>query len=360
MTIDRKPTPTEIAQVMAIFRAKDEKKRVFADMYGDMRPPIVIKHGGKLMTAFEGGIYLQTQEGPYNFVNVLHDHALMFFGVPYLEAQERKEINERHPALQWMYHSVEHHQMLLRDYGNIENDQLGFFVSWIRFAYDLYTIRDNAKLERRLKLRLLSNKDFQGARHELRVAAVAVAAGFQIKFENEADNATGHAEFVGTDQSGLKIAVEAKSRHRHGVQGFQGGRHLEPGSKVDIRNIILDAYKKKTNIPMYVFVDANLPPAIEKKQIQVWLAEIYDTMADLSKEGYADACAANTLFISNDPSHYVGNRQINNDTDALWFIHFEAKEPRVPNPTADMTERLYRAFTQRITPPSDIPDFNTP
>jgi hypothetical protein len=149
MTSARKPTPDEIAHVMAIFRAKDEKRRAFADTYGDMRPPMVVKHDGKLMTAFEGAIYRQSQEGPYNFVNILHDHALMFYGVPYLEAEERKPLNERHPALQWMYHSVEHHQKLL-----------GFSAAWIRFAYDLYTIRDNAKLERRMKLRLLSNKDF--------------------------------------------------------------------------------------------------------------------------------------------------------------------------------------------------------
>lgn len=360
MTNARKPTPEEIAHVMAIFRAKEEKRRAFANAHGDMRPPMVIKYDGKLMTALEGAIYLQTQEGPYNFVNILHDHALLFFGVPYLEAEERKPLDERHPALQWMYHSVEHCQKLLRDHGSTEKDQLGFSAAWIRFAYDLYTIRDNAKLEQRMKLRLLSTKDFQGARHELRVAAVAIAAGFRIEFENEKDNAIGHAEFIGTDQSGLKIAVEAKSRHRHGVQGFQGGKQLEPGSKVDIRNIILDAYMKKKTIPMYAFVDANLPPAANKEQLQSWLAEIHDTMVDLEKEGYADACPANTLFICNDPSHYVGNRQLNNETDRLWIVHFEANEPCVPHPAADMTARLYRAYTQRIAPPADIPDFDSP
>ena len=75
----------------------------------------------------------------------------------------------------------------------------------------MYTIRDNAKLEKRMKKRLLSKMEFQGARHELKVAAVGIAAGFHVEFENEKDNSIGHAEFIGTSKSGLRIAVEAKS-----------------------------------------------------------------------------------------------------------------------------------------------------
>ena len=82
-------------------------------------------------------------------------------------------------------------------------------------------------------------------------------------------------------------------------------------------------------------------------------------MADLQKEGYADQCPTNVLFICNDPSHYIGDRQIDNETDALWLLHFEAKDPRVGHPTTDMAERLARAHDQRISPPAEIPDFNS-
>jgi hypothetical protein len=33
---------------------------------------------------------------------MIHDYALLFFGVPYLEADEAKPFDQRHPALQWM------------------------------------------------------------------------------------------------------------------------------------------------------------------------------------------------------------------------------------------------------------------
>jgi len=49
MTSVPKPTPEEIAHVMAIFRAKDENRLAFADRYGDMRPPMVVEHDGKLL-----------------------------------------------------------------------------------------------------------------------------------------------------------------------------------------------------------------------------------------------------------------------------------------------------------------------
>jgi hypothetical protein len=89
-----------------------------------------------------------------------------------------------------------------------------------------------------------------------------------------------------------------------------------------------------------------------------WWREIHDTMGDLEKEGYADSCPANALFICNDPSHYVGAKQIVNDFDNLWILHFEAKDPRVPHPAADMAERFKKAYTQRIAPPEAIPDFD--
>ncbi len=340
---------------------QENRRREFTEKYGDMKPPTVIRLGDKLVSVVEGGIYQQIQGGPYNFPNVLHDHALLFFGVPYLEEEEKKPLDERHPALQWMYRAVEHREKLIQEQPDaLETDQYGFNAAWLRFAYDLYTIRDNAKLEARLKKRLLSKKDFQGARHELKVAALSIAAGFSIEFENEKDNAIGHAEFVGTGKSGMKIAVEAKSRHRHGVHGFEGGKKLEPGAKADVRDIILDAYKKKTPLPLFAFIDANLPPATTSEQLHAWWNEIFDTMADLEKEGYADQCPANVLFICNDPSHYVGDRQINNETDELWILHFEAKDPRVAHPATDMAERLKRAHEQRIAPPDEIPDFNSP
>jgi hypothetical protein len=112
-------------------------------------------------------------------------------------------------------------------------------------------------LRKHLKQRLLYGAYFQGARHELRVAAVCVAAGFDLKFEDESDGSRKHPEFVGKHRTlGYEIAVEAKSRHRFGVNGFTGGKEGAPEDSVGIRDLVLGAYKKASSVPFYVFVDA--------------------------------------------------------------------------------------------------------
>ena len=77
---------------MALFRAKEKQRLEFAEKYGDMRVPQVVRAGNKLYSAIEGGIYAQTYEGDYNFTNIPHDHALIFFGVHYLEDEEKRSL----------------------------------------------------------------------------------------------------------------------------------------------------------------------------------------------------------------------------------------------------------------------------
>ena len=204
-----------------------------------------------------------------------------------MEVEEAKPFEERHPALQWMHTFVDHSQRLEREgKEDPRGGQIGAGAAWFRFAYDIFTIRDNAKLEARLKKRLLDRKDFQGARHELAVAAMCIAAGFDLDFEDETDNTQGHAEFIATDRvSKARIAVEAKSRHRRGVKGFAGGRDMNPGDKVDVRGLVLDAFRKAGPLPLYAFIDVNLPPVADEAAWERWMLELHQTMVDLQAEG---------------------------------------------------------------------------
>lgn len=345
-----------IEHVTKKFREREERVREFIDRYGHTRPPMAVKFGDKMMVGIGNALYRQTREGDYTFLHAIHDHALHLFGEPMLEAEEKKPLNERHPALQWMEAYVEHHNKTVAE-GNHDPraTQIGAGAAWYRFAYDLYTIQDNAKLEVVLKNRLLDPDRFQSARHELWVAALNVTAGFELQFENESDNTKTHPEFIGTDKfSNARIAVEAKSRRRNGAYGFASGKDIAPGEIVGIRQLILDAYKKKTNLPFYVFIDVNLPAA-ETETYGRWLAEIDQTMADLEKEGYAAPAPANMVFFINDPSHYLRGEQIGNQEDSLWIKHFVATEPAVPHPESNVLERFMKAWRQRAIPPKDFP-----
>ena len=155
--------------------------------------------------------------------------------------------------------------------------------------------------------------------------------------------------------------MEAKSRHRQGVQGFVGGADVKPGDKVDIRGIVLEGYKKSKAFPafpLYLFVDVNLPPVAEIAVWQRWMREIDVTMSDLAAEGYADPCPVNIVFFTNDPAHYVGRGQIQNDSDKLWMNYFEAITPQVRHPETDICGRLMKAWEQRRCPPENFPEFS--
>lgn len=350
-----------LAKVAKHFREKEQQRQSYLQKHGYARPPVSAMMGDKRMIAIGGSIYKQTQEGPYGFMNLVHDCGLEAFGDPYLEEQERRPLQERHPALQWMYTYVDHKQRLEQQ-GNVDPraHQIGAGGAWFRFAYDLFTIRDNSKLQVRLMERLLNAKDFQGARHELAVAAICVAAGFELEFEDEGDNSRKHTEFIGTDKlTGAKIAVEAKSRHRHGVKGFTGGRDIPPGLEVGIRNLVLDGFRNTENcsLPSYIFVDANLPPVPDEDTFQRWLKEIEQTMQDIAAEGYANPCPVNTVFFTNDPSHYLLRDQLGKPGNRLWFKHYEADAPRIPHPASDLVKRFLDAFTTRIAPPKEFPEF---
>jgi hypothetical protein len=353
--------PKELLQkVRKIFQEKEAKRQAFIERHGHIKPPNVIRcFDNKTASVLDGGIYFQTRETTYYFSNVIHDHALIFLGNEFLESEEAKPFELRHPAMQWLQIVCDDEE--IHKNSKIENKQeerRGVGVAWFRFAYDLFTVRDNAKLEAYLKKKLLNREMFQGARHELRVATICMAAGFTIEFEDETDVNNGHLEFIAKDIfSNTRITVEAKSKHRKGVLGFQQGRDVVAGSEVHAKNMVLEAYKKPAKFPFNVFIDVNLPPYSNEDQFNSWLMEIYDTMMGLAEKRYADPCPANAIFFCNDPSYYIMDRPLSDPTDQLWIKHFTAEKPRMPHPSNDVVERLMKAYTQRIVPPEDI-DFS--
>jgi hypothetical protein len=351
--------PDVIRKVRAKIQEKIERKAEYQKSLGHARTPVTAVAGDKRYIVIGSSIYIQTREGEYQFADVTHDCALDLFGVPFLEEQEKLPLDQRHPALQWLYQAHEYDQRQTQIAPDAPRKTVGVYAAWLRMGYDLFTIRDNAKLHGEMKRRLLAASDFQGARHELAVAAMCVAAGFEINFENEKDGSTTHPEFIGVDKlTGEKIAVEAKSRHRKGVKAFTGGKDVSPGHQVGIRGLVTDAFKKETEHPFYVFVDTNLPAPADVGEFERWQIEISQTMADLDAEGYTNPCAANAVFFTNDPSHYLGVDEIGQEKDKIWFRQFPQAVPRVAHPASDMPARFFEAYKLRIAPPAHFLDNN--
>ena len=73
-----------------------------------------------------------------------------FSGYPYLEKEEKRPLSY---AIRYYSGCTILLDTIKQEFNNelSGDDQQGFTAAWLRFAYDLYTIWDNSKLERRLK-----------------------------------------------------------------------------------------------------------------------------------------------------------------------------------------------------------------
>ncbi len=190
-----------------VFQKKEKAREIFISEHGHIRRPQLLKSGDRHIVAIGNQLFRQINPGPYNFVNAVIDYALHVFGDDFLETEENKPFEDRHPAIQWLHASGDHHnKTLAREDAKPKDFQFGIGAAWTRLAYDLYTIRDNADLQKIMRKRILNIDTFQAARHELWVAALFVAAGFEINFENEADNSKRHPEFIAVEKgTGMKV-----------------------------------------------------------------------------------------------------------------------------------------------------------
>jgi SEC-C motif len=340
-----------VKKAKAIFKEKEERRRQFVEQYGEIRMPQMIEACGSKLTTVGGAIYKQTRLGNYTFLHAVHDYALLFFGESYLKSQESLPMEKRHPALQWMYIYVQNTQE--------ENSKpIGAGAAWLRFAYDIHTISDNAKLEGKLKERIIRYRSFQTSRHELWTAALFITAGFDIDFEDESDSSTKHPEFIAIDRdTGIKIAVEAKCRQRKGILGFSDGKDTEPGEEVGISKLLKKAYKKESGLPLCIVLNTNLPPENKNWNLEYWLNQIDQTFRQLDNEGYDNPCPANLVLFYNDPSHYMLKDEIGRRNDNLWLSdYFPVSAKNSCEVMGQIRLRLLKAQKQRLHPPVEIPD----
>ena len=122
---------------------------------------------------------------------------------------------------------------------------------FFNLAYDLFVLQDAGALNASVIHRLKNKSGFQGARHEIFVAATCLRAGFNIEHDNETDGTTRHVEFAATHgETRIAIAVEAKSRHRQGVLDHNGEGRSVTNPKAGVVRLLNDAIDKAKRKPI--------------------------------------------------------------------------------------------------------------
>lgn len=229
----------------------------------------------------------------------------------------------------------------------------GPVAAYLTFAYDLFTVQNNGRLDMRLLERLKNCDQFQGARHELFAEATCLRAGFSIEHEDETDGSTRHAEFTATHKhTGQRISVEAKSKHRPGVLGFPGDQQEEGEHKLNVGKLLNDAIRKNPPHPLVVFFDLNLPWLTASRLLEKRIPPhpVIQGTLDRIRRRHLGKDPINLLVITNHPEHYSADEEVAPSPQIL-SIQTQVPVTAVPWPGALM------AVHQAANLHGSIPEF---
>lgn len=299
--------PEVVAAHEARFREIEEQRRLHVATRGHARPMLHNSHHGRKVVVVGRNVFFSSKERPWRtFHDFLMHYGRERLGKAWGAAQQRMLEGSRHPLYTMHDALVRHLAGAASEQGDLEIFSAawnGGTAGFLTFAHDLCTLADNAELQKVLLKRLRDPRSYQGARHELFAAATMVRAGFELAFENERDGSTKHPEFIATLKStGVRVAVEAKSRHRPGVLG-QPGTVNTTGRRAEAKGLFLRALVKEPQMPFAIFLDVNLPPApsIGPARLPAWLDDWERDLSSLTPEQWA---GFNIVVTSNLPFHH--------------------------------------------------------
>jgi hypothetical protein len=342
--------PEVVAKAMAITREHERQQRERERLYGQVRPEIAVDFHGYKFVAI-GNILLYMPSDRCRFLtDVLLAYVPQLFGKQWFDGEIAKPPEDRHPAMQWRIKGMNYMnaQPRLPD-GSYGAMPTGPLLAYLTFAYDLYVVAHNARLDDRLVERLKQMDQFQGARHELFAEATCLRAGFKIEHEDEKDRSSRHAEFTATHlATGQTISVEAKSKHRPGVLGQAGTRERVDDVNLRFGHLLNDAVAKNPPHPLVVFLDMNMPFEAANRFLSSIPPHpfILRTLNRMRKE-HDGKDPITQLVITSHPGHYTKDNEIPRHGHAMGQIS--------PNPLRPTNREALMAIVEATAIYGNIP-----
>lgn len=258
-------------------RIKELQKQTTA--FGSVRIPLEENLGDKRIVV--AGSQILQIPASWTFAEFLISYGRSELGIDWIS--ENQAASEPHPLVSHLKAGLS----ALRPAGQTDGPFIELMTNadlyaFISFAYDLFTVADNALVQASLLDRIRHTKQYQGARYELFAAASLLRAGFTIEFEDESDSKRSHCEFTATHgKAGRSYSVEAKSRHRD-EQSAAG----TPQARM--YKILQQALKKRADHERIIFADVNLPPDSKALFEEEWHKEIGTTLKALEQNQRTD------------------------------------------------------------------------
>lgn len=267
------------------------------------------------------------------------------------EVECAKPAEQRHPVMRWYDCLVDAQQRAVVNSGGRTPVKNGSANAFFRLAYDLYLNAHNTDLSKRLLHRLRDPNQFQGARFELAVGAMMLTAGYELQFLN--DKGPGQrVEFVGIHKtSGSKLAVEAKSKHRPSVMGFERHRPLTVPSKGNVNDLVRAAVLKDSTEPLLIFTEVNVP--FLGNQADALATEFRDCWTEVVSEEWPNGFPAVGVIFYNDASPWFEANDVP-DGPFIWCAgHSAPNRHRFDGDT--LLSQVLGAISQRCNIPEEFP-----
>lgn len=347
-----------IAKILELSKKAQIEETRRKQIYGDGKAIISVEHGDHRFVAVGNELHFSKAKETKYFTDFLIGYLGSVLGRSWIEEQLKLEPVNRHQLIVWHDQAVEYRRGQVPDKSGIVCvPASGALLSELRVAYDLYLIKHNAELQSKIVARLKDQRQFQGARYELCVSSTMVTAGYEVKFEDETDGSKKHSELMANLGNGVRFSVEAKSKHRHGLLGF----NLPPrraGSDdcniSSVRQLIRQALLKSSEFPYLIFIDINIPGELTLINARRWAIEANKIVDELKYEKFPDPFPANAIIFSNDPTS-TGSRMIF-DKKTFWCYVCPIAIPEHEIENDEMIFKLGEAMIKRTTIPDEFPE----
>jgi len=186
-----RPPRSVLVKAALQMHQKQQAQQRWVEQYGHVRPILSTNNWGKKFIAVRNRlVYSET----WKFIpDFLLNYVPHVFGKEWWDSEVDKPETGRHPLFQWRVGCLRRRQAGLNDGVKRVVAPDGMTGAYLSFAFNLFAIEDNSRLDDLLLRRLKHPEQFQGALHEVFAEATCLRAGFTIEREDERDPTTRHA-----------------------------------------------------------------------------------------------------------------------------------------------------------------------